>query len=134
MLASRPRSKVMVTLTTRLGSVDPEKATDRNFADADAIHPHRRSRSQPGGVGNVEIHGGLLVSSDPPVSRYASIERINTAAAQTVKTRNLAQWIWRAGGHSIGLYRFQGHRANADALRPLAMPQRATAIWRAYAG
>jgi hypothetical protein len=31
-----------------------------HFADADAIHADRRPWSQPGGVGDVEIHGGPL--------------------------------------------------------------------------
>ena len=102
-----------------------------HFADADAIHPHRRSRSQPGGVGNVEIHGGLLGqqrSSGQQVREYRENQHRCRADG---KDAELSPVDLARGGHSIGLYRFQGHRANADVLRPLAMPQRATAIWRA---
>src|ERR1035437_5407031 len=73
MLANRSRPMLMVTLTTRFASLEPESSTritfldhaicligtgkfhQDNLADADAIHAHRRTRRHAGGIRQEEV-------------------------------------------------------------------------------
>jgi hypothetical protein len=71
MLASRSRSTVIVTFTMRPDWLDPERDTDRTLPTPMPSTRTGAPWSQPGGVGDVEIHGGPLGEQRSPGQQVA---------------------------------------------------------------